>query len=159
MLASFVSQRVSGGMSKSKKGKKERVIHTRISEALEQELKTRASGLGMSVSNLVRNALLSTFGAVEGMARDGAALTRSVTFRHEPPGRADIGAAVDPAHGNRNVVGWQTLLLAVNAVCAKCNAIMTRGDEAAIGVMSTPAEPRPLLCLACLDALRTSSPS
>ena len=35
--------------------KKERVIHTRVPESLEAELRRRAQDLGISVSNLVRN--------------------------------------------------------------------------------------------------------
>jgi hypothetical protein len=72
-------------MSK-KNEKKEKVIHTRISETLEQELKDRASGLGVSVSNLVRNVLLTTFGRMEGMAREGADFARSISWHHEQGG-------------------------------------------------------------------------
>ena len=42
------------------KKKKERVLHTRISEALDQELRSKAAELGMSVSKLVRNVLVNT---------------------------------------------------------------------------------------------------
>jgi hypothetical protein len=144
-------------MSK-KNEKKEKVIHTRISETLEQELKARASGLGVSVSNLVRNVLLTTFGRMEGMAREGADFARSITARYEPAEaeevEAEIGRAMAAAQPDRGVIGWQALVLELNAVCSRCNAILPRGSDAAIAVTASPDEPRPLICPACLDALR-----
>jgi hypothetical protein len=146
-------------MSK-KNEKKEKVIHTRISETLEQELKARASGLGVSVSNLVRNVLLTTFGRMEGMAREGADFARSITARYEPATAESVeiemetGMAMPAAPPDRGVIGWQTLVLELNAVCSRCNAILPRGNEAAIAVIASPDEPRPLICPACLQALR-----
>jgi hypothetical protein len=152
-------------MSK-KNEKKEKVIHTRISETLEQELKARASGLGVSVSNLVRNVLLTTFGRMEGMAREGADFARSISWHQEQAGAEaqrvttgatesqQIGATVPASHPDRNVIGWQTLILELNAVCSRCNAILPRGSDAAIAVTMSPDEPRPLICPTCLDALR-----
>jgi hypothetical protein len=144
-------------MSK-KHEKKEKVIHTRISETLEQELKARASGLGVSVSNLVRNVLLTTFGRMEGMAREGADFARSITARYEPaaadPVADELGRGAPAEPPDRGVIGWQTLVLELNAVCSRCNAILPRGDDAAIAVTTSPGEPRPLICPTCLDALR-----
>lgn len=167
-------------MSK-KNEKKEKVIHTRISETLEQELKARASGLGVSVSNLVRNVLLTTFGRMEGMAREGADFARSISWHNEQIrpeaqsaaiGATEVqttgaseaqviaamtsGATVSAPPPDRHVIGWQTLILELNAVCSRCNAILPRGSDAAIAVTLSSDEPRPLIliCPACLDALR-----
>ena len=52
-------------MSQKEKPKKERVLHTRISDALDRELRDKAAELGVSVSKLVRNALLTTVDLVE----------------------------------------------------------------------------------------------
>src|SRR6266446_6806952 len=109
------------------KEKKERVIHTRISESLDEEIRERANRLGLSVSNLVRNVLLNTFGLVEDMVADSANIARSAKregtdgARQRPaPGRrresADDEAAPD-------VLGWQEVLLNLNAVCSACSAI------------------------------------
>ena len=51
-------------MADGANSRKERVIHTRVPESLDDEIKRRATGLGLSVSNLVRNVLQHTFGLV-----------------------------------------------------------------------------------------------
>src|SRR2546427_8147322 len=75
------------------KEKKEKVIHTRISESLDEEIRRRAGRLGLSVSNLVRNVLLNTFGLVEDIVADSASIARSAQrenasdARHSPRSR------------------------------------------------------------------------
>ncbi len=113
---------------------KERVLHTRIPESLDEAIRARAAGLGMSVSNLVRNVLGNALEVVEAAA--GLAPPR-------PPPR---GAAV--------VLGWQEAVLARNAVCDRCNDILPRGSKAAIAVVEPDgAAPRPIRCLPCLEEL------
>ena len=56
---------------------KERVIHTRVPESLDNEVKRRAGNLGLSVSNLVRNVLENAFGLVEDIVADSAEIARS----------------------------------------------------------------------------------
>jgi hypothetical protein len=131
--------------------KKERVIHTRISESLEQELKERAASLGVSVSNLVRNVLSNTFGLVEDIVADSANVARSA--RAARGGRAT--GAPDSATGAAAgaVIGWQTAVLEVNALCSRCNAILPRGTEAALGITDAPG-PKPALCASCLEEVR-----
>ena len=51
-------------MSEDADERKKRVIHTRVPESLDRELRETASSLGVSVSNLVRNVLLNAFGLV-----------------------------------------------------------------------------------------------
>lgn len=50
--------------------RKERVLHARIPEDLERELKKRSASLGLSVSTVVRNVLMHTFDLVEGIVID-----------------------------------------------------------------------------------------
>jgi len=114
---------------------KERVLHTRIPESLDEAIRARAAGLGMSVSNLVRNVLANALEVVEAAA--GLAPPRA-------PARA--GQAV--------VVGWHEAVLARNAVCDRCNQILPRGAKAAIGIVDPDgAAPRPIRCLPCLEEL------
>jgi len=47
------------------------------------------------------------------------------------------------------VLGWQPIVLGKNAVCAKCNAILPRGRDAAVGVGT-----QLVVCQACLEELR-----
>lgn len=127
--------------------KKERVLHARISDSLDQELKDRASNLGVSVSNLVRNVLLNAFGLVETVVKDGATVARSARGEPEPRG----ASAAKPA----TILGWQKLILNMNALCSTCNAILPKGTEAALAVVDRPQhlEPRVTLCAGCLSAL------
>lgn len=137
--------------------KKERVIHTRVSETLESELKERAGGLGISVSNLVRNVLQNTFGLVEAIVTDSHNVARSA--RGEAPvgrgGEPIVPAAAPAAASPGVVIGWQQLVLAVNAVCVQCNDILPRGTDAALGISDGAA--RPIMCLRCLEEVRHGS--
>jgi hypothetical protein len=118
--------------------RKERVIHTRVPESLDDEIKAKARRLGVSVSNLVRNVLEHTVELVEEIVTEGAEIARSAGAG---PRRA---RAAEPP-----VLGWQRALLELNAVCDRCNDILPRGTEAAIAV--TAGGPPRFRCLRCLE--------
>lgn len=118
--------------------KKERVIHTRVPESLEAQLRERAQELGVSVSNLVRNVLGHAFGLVGDVVADSHAIARAA--------RGDKPAGSDPD----DVIGWQTLVLAKNAVCARCNAILPKGKPAAIGMTERGAVGA-IVCTPCME--------
>jgi hypothetical protein len=118
--------------------KKERVIHTRVPESLEAQLRERAEQLGVSVSNLVRNVLGHAFGLVGDVMADSHAIARAARGENKVE---DVDAD--------DVIGWQTLVLAKNAVCARCNAILTKGKPAAIGM--TDRGPGPIVCTTCME--------
>lgn len=125
--------------------KKEKVLHTRIPESLDEEIRGHASQLGVSVSNLVRNILQNAFGLVGDIVADTTSIaqsTRAVT-RTAPP------AAAPPAPGPGQIIGWQEALLNLNAVCDRCNAILPRGTRAAIALFDVPGA-RVFRCLSCL---------
>lgn len=124
--------------------KKERVIHTRVPESLEAELRERAQGLGISVSNLVRNVLGHAFGLVGDVVADSHAIARAA--------RGDKKAGTAPATPMSidDVLGWQTIVLGKNAVCARCNALLPRGKSAAVG-----AGTQLVVCPPCLEELTT----
>jgi len=119
------------------------VIHTRVPERLETELRERAQDLGISVSNLVRNVLGHAFGLVGDIMADGASVARAA--RGEATGLRPGKAG--------EVVGWQPLVMGKNAVCSRCNAVVLRGGDAAIAIVDGPG-PRPVVCPACLEELR-----
>src|SRR3954468_10645368 len=111
---------------------KDRVIHTRVPESLEAELRERAQSLGVSVSNLVRNVLGHAFGLVGDVVADSHAIARAA--RGEKPDGAKpapTGAATPPDPDD--VLAWQTVVLGKNAVCSTCNDLLPRGHDAAIG--------------------------
>lgn len=119
--------------------KKERVIHTRVPESLEAQLRERAQELGVSVSNLVRNVLGHAFGLVGDVVADSHAIARAARGEKPAPG-PDAG----------DVIGWQTLVLAKNAVCARCNTILPKGRPAAIGMTESGAV-GPIVCPPCME--------
>jgi hypothetical protein len=128
-----------------KNEKKKRVIHTRVPEYLERELKEQAAGLGVSVSNLVRNLLLNAFGLVEDIVQDSAKVAGSARRVGDP--------STEPLDADAPVIGWQELTLNLNAICEACNNILSKGTQAAIAVTDLPGK-RPVLCLDCLEELR-----
>jgi hypothetical protein len=121
--------------------KKERVIHTRVPESLEAELRQRAQELGMSVSNLVRNVLGHAFGLVGDVVADSHAIARAA--------RGDAKAKAQAAEPE-DVIAWQPIVLAKNAICSRCNAILPKGGEAAIAIGGD----RAIVCAKCLAELR-----
>jgi hypothetical protein len=131
--------------------RKERVIHTRVPESLEAHLRQRAEDLGISVSNLVRNVLGHAFGLVGGVVADGHAVARAARG-----GRSGAAAPAAPAPGTAvdDVLGWQPLVLGKNAVCARCNALLPRGSDAATGV-TEHGDTRLVICKPCVEQLRT----
>jgi hypothetical protein len=128
----------SKGGGRKRRQTKDRVLQARIPEHLDEEIRTRAEQLGISVSTVVRNVLFHTFNLVEGVVTDSAQIARVLKAREAPA-----------------VIGWQEAVLNKNGICEKCNAILPMGARAAVGV---PVQPRPvMLCLDCLAAL--SSPA
>ena len=123
--------------------RKERVLHTRVPDSLERHIKHRARGLGMSVSTVVRNVLLNTFGLVEGIVTDSTNVALSL---------AGAEQTAPPVDGPAAVVGWQEVVLNLNAVCDRCNAILAVGSRGAIGIRDRPG-PRAVLCPTCLATL------
>ena len=128
--------------------RKERVLHTRVPDSLDRHIKHRARSLGMSVSTVVRNVLLTTFGLVEDIVNDSTdialAATGHPTIAPRHRARARTGSA--------EVLAWQEAVLNVNAVCEACNAILPKGSRAAVGVRDEPG-PRAILCPGCLATL------
>ena len=137
------------------KNKKERVLHTRISEALDRELRSKAEELGVSVSKLVRNALSNTIDLVENIVVDSARVADNARVmgsswasedRHDP-------AMASSQPSANEVIGWQEVILNMNAVCVTCNDILVRGSQGAVGLTRAGAGGG-VMCLACLATLR-----
>src|SRR5687767_10671387 len=125
------------------------VIHARVPAPLDEEIRRKASSLGLSVSNLVRNVLQNTFGLVDDIVNDSAAIARSARG-----GLTTVLPATAPRPGQ--VLGWQELILNLNAVCDGCNAILAKGTPAAVAV-TDGGSPRPFLCKRCLKELTNGS--
>ncbi len=136
--------------TENEKERKERVIHTRVPESLDEEIRKRASTLGMSVSNLVRNALKNAFGLVEDAINDSANVARTAAEAVDPTTVSSVGGPPD------QVLGWQTLVLNVNAVCGRCNTILPKGTQAALGVTAGGGGNTTIICGPCLENLKNA---
>lgn len=141
-----------------KNDKNERVMHTRIPESLDQQLKTKAEGLGMSVSNLVRNVLLSTFDLVEDIVSDSANIARLGKAAQAKPSTPPATEPVPPAPALPApqavvILGWQQLILNLNALCQRCNAILPKGTTAYLGITNNPTSAPHFLCSQCIKEL------
>jgi hypothetical protein len=136
--------------------RKERVLHTRVPDSLDRHIKRRARNLGMSVSTVVRNVLLNTFGLVEDIVTDSAKIAFSITGEEAiPSGTRTLSrgsSAGNDAPAASEIVGWQEAVLNLNAVCDRCNTVLHKGTRAAIGVRER-AGPRAIICTKCLGRL------
>ena len=124
--------------------KKEKVLHTRIPESLDEEIREQAAKLGVSVSNLVRNVLQNAVGLVGDIVADTATIAQSVSGEGSPAAAPPAAKARDP-----QVLGWQKAITNLNSVCDACNTIIPKGAEAAIAVAEAGAV-RVVRCLDCL---------
>jgi len=132
--------------------RKERVLHTRIPEALAEDLRRVADDLRVPVSNLVRNVLEEAFSVVEAVSGNVGELieevmdeaeavrdriqnrqrrrrTRDASRRSAAPEPAEEPAASAPPRDDE-VIGWQPLVLARPQRCESCGTLMGRGDSA-----------------------------
>ena len=135
--------------------RKEKVLHARIPQSLDREIKRRAQHLGLSVSTVVRQVLLGTFDIVEDIVADGADLALSITGGESRRANrtAQQRLASEPAGiSEADVIGWQEVILNRNALCHLCNGILAKGTRAATGIRETPG-PAAILCVTCLDSM------
>lgn len=134
--------------------KKDKVIHTRISNSLEKEIKKEASSLGVSVSNLVRNCLSNAFGLVEDIVSDSSNIVRSTIG---PANRIQLQDRFENAAPQSNsqglILGWQDAILNMNAICTKCNEILPKGTNAAISITDGNSN-KTIICLTCLEKIK-----
>ena len=130
--------------------KKEKVIHTRIPESLDDEIRQQAAKLGVSVSNLVRNALQNAVGLVGDIVADTAHLAQTVSG--DAPAVAPRASTTTTTPREPLVLGWQKAITNLNSVCDACNEIIPRGTEAAIALAEAGAV-KVVRCLACLEEL------
>ena len=144
-------------MAEDGKPRKERVIHTRVPESLDDEIKRRATDLGLSVSNLVRNILHHTFGLVEDVVHDSAEIARTARGAKAAFSGRDAAASGAPQAAEAEVLGWHVALLNVNAICDACNAILPRGTRAGVGIVHGGGA-IPIRCQKCLEELSHDEP-
>lgn len=130
--------------------RRERWLHARISEDLEEALKREARRRRSPVSLVVRNVLESALDLVEDLVEDGLQIAR----RSQRLSR-DIGNAARPRPdmADDEIYGWQALILNRDATCVQCATALAAGANAYRGLRDRPGPPT-FLCESCLRRLR-----
>ncbi len=153
-------------------GRKERVLHTRISEQLAEDIRRMAEDLRVPVSNLVRNVLEEAFAVVEKVSDNVGDLVGEVVEeaerardrirarrRRQWGGRARAAAAEAPADEEPpapsypDVIGWQPLIFNQPRHCSDCGVGIEVGERAFAGLAATGLSPH-VLCGECMEARR-----
>ncbi len=160
----------------------QRVLHTRVSEDLDEAIRRAADELRVPVSNLVRNVLEDVFDVVEKVTdnvgdflgdlgertgrtagRTGERWTRRLR-RHGLRVYGDLaeddaeapaqGAAPAPARREfPDVVGWQPLILNGPQRCGDCSREVEKSVRAFVGLTARGLSEH-YLCAACMQARR-----
>lgn len=127
---------------------KERWLHTRISEDLEEALKREAHRRRSPVSLVVRNVLEGALDLVEGIVEES--LGAAQRSRRSP--RA-TGRAQQTAPDLSEIYGWQELILNRAATCARCEAALAVGANAYRGLSDRSGSAPVFLCNRCVRRL------
>ena len=131
--------------------RKERVLHTRISEDLADDIREIAEELRVPVSNVVRNVLEEAFSVVEAVsdnvgdliedvvdeaeaARDRIRARQQRQRRRRPGARSTRAPAFEDEA--EPVVGWQPLIPNRAQSCTECSRSISGGEQAFVGVTS-----------------------
>jgi hypothetical protein len=157
--------------------RKERVLHTRVSDELDDALQDAARRLRVPVSNLVRNVLEDVFDAVEAVTenvgdlvedvveeaqdlgrrferrwrhRTESARERIVEMEREPVPTPPEPAARETPREFADVTAWQPVVLNAARDCAACGRQMRKGDPGYLG-MGVASGAAPIICEPCLE--------
>lgn len=132
--------------------RQERWLHTRISEDLEEALKSEARRRRTPVSLLVRNVLEGALNLVEDIVEDSLHIARE-SRRFAAKSSRTARHATAPL---QDVYGWQELILNLPAACTQCDSALAAGVKAYRGLRETSG-PTVFLCSDCLRQLRQST--
>lgn len=141
----------------SPKPRKDRVLHTRVPEVLDQELRRMAESLRVPVSNLVRSILQDALQAVDMVGERAEDELRGVAERLER-GRARMREGAEraalpadpPQPPLAGIIGFQPFFVARGTHCAVCGAALAVGSEAFLGVSDAPTPRRVVVGPKCL---------
>jgi hypothetical protein len=144
-----------------RRARKERVLHTRISEPLAEDIRRLAEELRVPVSNIVRNVLEEAFNVVETVTDNVGELIDDVVeeadrargrIRRRRPVRRRPAPSAERA-AFPSVIGWQPMILNRRGSCADCEEALPRGERAYAGITDEGFSSI-LLCRDCMDARR-----
>ena len=152
-----------GEGARRRSGRKERVLHTRISEQLAEEIRRAADELRVPVSNLVRNVLEETFHVVETVSenvgdwvedvREEAEHARRRLRRRRWETRPPRPPASAPRTPHPDVIGWQPLVFNQERRCGDCEIPIGVGERGFVGLTAQGPSER-TLCDDCVESRR-----
>ncbi len=132
--------------------KNERVLHTRIPAALEDDIKKVADRLRIPVSNLVRNILQDALALATSVQKNvgdrvdeirdlaGDRLATVADSLRARRSEAPSATAAKPGAATlADVIAWQPIQLGRVTTCAGCNAELAAGSEARLGLTADPS--------------------
>lgn len=112
------------------KERKSRVLHTRVPEVLEQELKRLAKSLKVPVSNVVRTILEDAIDTMEGVGKSATMELRGVAAKL----RTDDGPTAPrrPRFPLEGAIGVAPMKLVREGVCGLSGQTLPAGSEATL---------------------------
>lgn len=111
-----------------RRAKKDKVLHTRVPQVLEEELKALATSWRVPVSNVVRTLLEDAIDVMSAAEKRAQSELRSLSDRLGPsPRRAAPPASGAPLEG---ALGVTELTLVADAECGVTGQPLNEGDEA-----------------------------
>ena len=144
------------------RARKERVLHTRISDQLAEDIRRMADDLRVPVSNLVRNVLEETFSVVEAVSDnvgdfvdeviEEAEQARERIRRRRPAPQSE--AAPSERRAYPDVIGWQPLIFNQARSCSDCAGPIGVGERGFAGLTASGLSPA-ALCGDCMEARRS----
>lgn len=126
-------------MTGRRSGKKDRILNTRISEELDEELRRAAERMDVSVSQLVRRILSKTVdmvgnlsGNVEYLVHDIVEDVASIADAARPGGEGGRDLKNTPVL--QHVIGWQPMKAQRRGRCALTGEVLDTGADAWVSV-------------------------
>ncbi len=157
--------RVRGKLKKRRKDNpKDKVLHTRVPEELEDALQKKAVAMRIPVSNLIRNILEDAFQFVENVVADGLSITDTIrkdAISIAETTKTGFSALKQPRKVKENishdkkkldivlsqVYGWQGIVLNKNGACFSCAKEMKK--SAKVMLSAGGVNPQVFLCRKC----------
>jgi hypothetical protein len=135
--------------------RKDRLVQTRIPEALDDALREAAKRERVTVSQLVRGMLENTFEVVEGAVALGRNIGRSAAALGEQVARdaRAIGRAARGDDSGDAVYAWQEVVCNRAATCSACGRALAKGERAWLGLSDVPVRTPRWSCARCAATL------
>ncbi len=141
----------------SKRERKDRLIQTRITPSLYEQVLKRAEALRIPVSNLIRIVLEESDKLVGGVVDQSLSIAEVFTKgKALAPRTAASRPAATPAE--ETPVAWQPVIMGRRAVCGQCGQDLYPSESAHMG-LGTDGRPLLFTCPACFDRVQKEQKS